>query len=265
MACIHPILKRDVAPAGGHEANAAGRSRCVCATHASYVRRSPAARTYNMQFESWDRNPQISIGLVKEAPAEFFEAIRDATLRAFHEHGAAAFAAPRRAAAAHEAGHAIVGTAEGLRIRSLTVFPQSAPGLGEVWGGRCMEASGKWASTPDTSADENLSRARFYIAGLAAEALTRLDKPGSSVDELALSQTLAHNAGLKLEPTLSYAERAAYEQQIWHEQVWEVALAILRTNRAPFQQLASHFCEHEFIDGKQLHKILAAVERRAVS
>jgi hypothetical protein len=139
------------------------------------------------------------------APPELLTGIGDAAVQAFREHGAAAFAAPREAAAAHEAGHAIVGTAEGFRIRKVTVFPRSQmPGLGEVWGGRCMEADGSWTTGPDSSADEDLRHARMIIAGIAAEAFVGLDKPGSSLDEVAVSQMIGINIGVKLgDPTLS--------------------------------------------------------------
>jgi hypothetical protein len=220
-----------------------------------------------MPTTSSPHNPQtIGLMLPQGTTPELMAAIGDAALRAFHEHGAVAFAAPRQATAVHEAGHAIVGTAEGFRIRSLMIFPQSAPGLGEIWAGRCMEAGGKWTTGPDSSADDDLRRARFCIAGLAAEAVTGLDKPGSSLDELALSQLLGVNAGVKLgDPMLSDAEHSAYVQQLWHQQVWEVAISILRANRTPFVQLANYLNQHERIDGKQLHKMLAEVVRRITS
>ena len=64
------------------------------------------------------------------------------------------------------------------------------PFFGRCWGGLCSEAGGVWTSGPDSHAEDDLRRARFIIAGLAGEALTGLDKPGSSLDELALSQLI---------------------------------------------------------------------------
>ena len=88
---------------------------------------------------------------------------------------------PRNAALAHEAGHAIVAAHEGMAIRRVTVFSRCVSGV-ELWGGLCLEAGG-WTTNNDTSADDDLRRARFIIAGLAGEAITGTDKPGSSLDE----------------------------------------------------------------------------------
>lgn len=202
--------------------------------------------------------PTLPLG----TPPELTAAIGDAALRAFHEHGAVAFAAARAAAIAHEAGHAVVGAAQGFRIRKLTIFPRPTPDLGQVWGGRCMEADGTWNTGPDSSADDDLRRARFIVAGLAGEAIAGLDSAGSSLDELALSQLVGMNAAVKrADPMLSDEAYAAYVQQLWHEQVWDVAIAILHANYAPFMQLAEHLNQRECIKAGKLHKVLAQVNR----
>jgi hypothetical protein len=201
--------------------------------------------------------------LPKGTPPELVDVITDAAFRAYHEHGTVAFAAPIEAAIAHEVGHGIVGAAEGFTIRSLTIFRRSPPGLGQVWAGRCKEAASTWTSGPDTTAEDDLRRARFIIAGLAGEAITGHDKPGSSLDELALSQHVGINAAVKLgDLTLSAEAHAAYQQQLWHEQVWKVAITILFDNREPFQQLAEHLYKHKHIHGQGLDKIFAQVKRR---
>jgi hypothetical protein len=203
--------------------------------------------------------------LPQGTPPELVAAIRDAAFHALHEHGAAAFAAPREAAIMHETGHAIVGAAQGFEIREISIFLRSTPG-GEVWSGRCIEIGGPWTTGPDSSADDDLRRARFIIAGLAGEAITGVDKPGSSLDELALSQLIGINAGVKLgDPTLNDEAHSAYVQQLWHEQVWGVAISILRANREPFMQLAGYLHRDERVKGRKLEKVLAQVERRAIS
>jgi hypothetical protein len=200
--------------------------------------------------------------LPQGTPPELIAVIEDAAWRAFHEHGAVAFAAPREAAAAHEAGHSVVAAHEGFTIRQVTIFPRSAPGFGQVWGGRCMMAGGTWSTGPDSSADDDLRRARFIIAGLAGEAVVGLDKPGSSLDELALSQFIGINAGVKLgDPTLSDEAHSAYVQRLWHEQVWGETISILSANREPFVQVAEHLIQHERIEGGKLRKVLAQVKR----
>jgi hypothetical protein len=199
--------------------------------------------------------PSLPVGM----PPQMVAGIRDAALRAFLAHGAAAFEAPRETTIMHETGHGIVGAAEGFRIRELRIFQRSA----RVWGGRCEEADATWSTGPDSSAEDDLRRARFTIGGLAAEALCGRDKPGSSLDELVLSQVLGMNAGGKLgDPTLSDEAHHAYVQRLWHEQVWGVALADLRANREPFCALAELLNQHERIKGEKLAKMLGQVKRR---
>ena len=199
--------------------------------------------------------------LPQGTPPELITAIEDAARRALHEHGAAAFAAPREAAIMHEVGHAIVGTHEGFAIRKITISRRSSS-FGPVWGGHCMETGGAWTTGPDSSAAEDLRRAQFIIAGLAGEAITGHDKPGSSLDELALSQVIGQNAAVKLgNPTLNDEAHSAYVQQLWHEQVWGVAISILRANREPFMQLAEGLNQYERLHGDKLRKVLAQVKR----
>jgi hypothetical protein len=165
-------------------------------------------------------------------PLELKDIVENATRNVFQRHGAPAFQALREAAIAHEVGHAIVGTHEGLTVKSVRVFFRKMPLLGNVWGGWYAEKDSKgWTTGPDTSAESDLSRARIIIAGLAGEAITKLDKPGSSLDELALSQLVGSNAAFKLhDPTLSNAEYSAYAKELWNEQVWRKTLTILSIN-----------------------------------
>jgi hypothetical protein len=195
-------------------------------------------------------------------PPQLVAAIEGAAYRAFSRHGRSAFEAPRNAAIAHEVGHAIVGAHEGFTIRAVAVFSRSVPSLGLVWGGRCLEAGGTWTTGPDSSADEDLRRARFIIAGLAGEAITGHDRPGSSLDELVLSQVVGLNVAAKRDdPNQSDAEYSAYAERLWHEQVWGVAIAILHGNREAFLQVAEHLHQHEQVHGGKLRKALAAVKR----
>jgi hypothetical protein len=206
--------------------------------------------------------------LPQGTPPELVRAIKCAVYDALDHHGLAAFMMPREAALAHEAGHAIVATHEGVTIRRVTIFSRSMSGVA-CWGGQCMDAGGTWTTGPDSSADDDLRRARMIIAGLAGEALTGLDRPGSSIDELALSQLVGLNAAFKLDCEAaafddlnrSDAEYSAYAQRLWHEQVWDVTLAILRANREPFFQIVKHLHEKEKVQGPKLRQALAQVRR----
>jgi hypothetical protein len=203
---------------------------------------------------------QALLSGIKGVPPELVAAIEDAAQHTFHEHGAEAFAAPREAASAHEAGHAVVMTYEGLTVDSVRIFPR-----GNAWAGWCTERnSTEWTTGPDTSAESDLSRARIIIAGLAGEAVIGQDKPGSSLDELALSQLMGINAGVKLsDPALSDEEHATYVQQLWNEQVWRMTLAILDVNRDSFLRLAEHLYRAEIVTGGKLRAMLAQVRRAA--
>jgi hypothetical protein len=206
---------------------------------------------------------EFSRVLPKDSPPHLIAAVEDATRDTLARHGVSAFAAPREAAIFHEVGHAIVGAHEGFKIRNISIYSRAVPN-GLLWSGRCVEEAATWTTGPDTSADDDLRRARFIIAGLAGEAITGKDKPGSSLDELGLSQLVGLNAAAKLDdPTLSDAEAHVYAQRLWHEQVWGVAVAILRNNREPFMQLAKLLHERERVKGGKLHKILDQVKRVA--
>ena len=116
-----------------------------------------------------------------------------------------------------------------------------APPFEKAWGGWCRADGQEWTTGPDSSAEADLSRARIVVAGLAGEAVTGKDKPGSSLDELVLSQVIAHNAAAKLaDPSLSDAAYDDFTERLWHERVWGVTIKILLANRGPFQQLAEH-------------------------
>jgi len=207
-------------------------------------------------------SPQFSTILPAGFPHELLGAIENKARDLLTRHGVSAFAAPRAAAAAHETGHAIVGTHEGFRIRRITLSSRSAPIIGEVWGGRCMEADATWSSGPNTTADEDLHRARFIIAGLVGEGMANVGRPGSSLEERALSELVGQNAAEKLAgPGLSDAEYFAYAKRLWNERVWRFAVEILRNNFEPFKQLFEHLQRHELIEGPKLRKILAQVRR----
>src|SRR5262249_6981809 len=137
-------------------------------------------------------NDQL-LSILKGWPPEIITAVRDAAHKTFISHGWSAFEMSRAAAIAHEVGHTIVATAEGRIIQSVRIFSRSTP-FGTAWGGWCDDADDKdWTTGPDSSVESDLSRARIVLAGLAGEVITGKDKPGSSLDELMVSQVVARN------------------------------------------------------------------------
>jgi hypothetical protein len=196
-------------------------------------------------------------------PPVLITVIEDAARSAFDRHGLKAFVSSREATIAHETGHAIVATHEGLAVRSVSVFSRSVPPFGTVWGGWCTDAGGIWTSGPDSSAADDLRRARIIIAGLAGEAATHTDLPGSSIDELGLSQLIGLNAAAKLDddPGRSDQDYDAYAQRLWHEQVWDVTFRILLANWEPFNCLAQCLQKKEKVKGPRLRQILGQIRR----
>lgn len=223
------------------------------------------ARHHHRRVGALMTAPLALPNLPQGAPPQLTTVIQDAVLNVLLRHGARAFEAPRHAAIAHEAGHAIVGTHEGFTIRRVTVFARSAPSVGQpLWGGLCLEAGGPWTTGPDSTADEDLRRARLVIAGLAGEAITGLDRPGSSLDELALSQLIGLNAAVKLDdPNRTDVEYPRYAERLWHERVWNTTIDILYGNLEPFRQVIGHLDRHERVKGGALRKVLAQVKEIA--
>jgi len=199
----------------------------------------------------------------KGFPPETIAAIEHAARDTFVRHGVSAFQMSREAAISHEAGHAVVGAHEGVNFQSIRIFSRSMPPFGTVWGGWCAEDNDRGHPIgPDISVESELSIARVTIAGLAGEAVCRLDKPGSSLDELEVSRRIGFNAAFKLaDPALSDAEYFAYAQELWHERVWRVAVAILCENWEPFMRLVEHLQRHGKIKGSKLRTMLAQVRR----
>jgi hypothetical protein len=202
--------------------------------------------------------------LPKGVPPELITAISNAAHKTVNSRGLSAFEMTRDAAVMHEVGHAIVAAAEGQTMQSVRIFSRSTP-IGTAWGGWCRpipEHDKEWTTGPDSSAESDLSRARITIAGLAGEAITGKDKPGSSLDELATSQLIGHNAAVKLsDPTMSDAAFEEFTKRLWHEKVWGMTVEILFANRGPFQQLAEHLHRSEIVKGGKLRAVLAQVRR----
>jgi hypothetical protein len=200
------------------------------------------------------------LGLPHGSPPELIEAIEQAAHKVLDLEGLSAFEMPRPAAVSHEAGHCIVAAHEGITPRRITVFAQTVCGI-EAWGGN-METRETFTTTPDTNVEDDLRWARCVIAGLAGEVITRLDKPGSSLDEVALSQLIAANAATKTyDHSQGDAAYSAYAQNLWHERVWGVALTILIANRDAFWRLGKLLHREGCVKGGKLRKILADVRR----
>ena len=167
------------------------------------------------------------------------------------KHGIKAFAMPFEAAVAHESGHVIVAAAEGCKIDKVCLIRSMLPALGEIWGGKFLERN-RWTRDANTPPQDDLRRARIVIAGYAGEKAYGVARPGSSLDERALSYFLAVLAADNLKRT--------DWQALWHEQVWKPIKPVFETNRRPFEQLMDALCSHERVQGAKLQTILSHVK-----
>jgi hypothetical protein len=87
--------------------------------------------------------------------------------------------------------------------------------------------------------------------------VTSTHKPGSSIEEVALSQLIGANAGAKLtDHNMSHAEYVTYQERLWNERVWRVAGIILIDNREPFLKIVEHLHQHEIIKAASCAKSL---------
>ena len=205
-----------------------------------------------------------SLNLPVGTPPEIVTAVEDAVRDVLDKHGLDAFAMPQGTAIAHEAGHAIVATAEGLNVVSVSLISRRVPSFEPIWGGWCAFNGRTWTTGPDTSAANDLGAARVIIGGLAGEAVCGVDKPGSSIDELCLSQHVSCNAATKLaDPKLTNEAFNAFAEAIWRDKVWDGAISIIRNNREPFQRLAELLHERRQIKGGKLRRLLAQIVKDA--
>ena len=129
----------------------------------------------------------------------FIAQVRALAMAAEAIQGQDAFATPAKAAAAHEAGHAIQAAAEGVPVSDCRIVRATVPPLGAVRLGETLGAPA-WIAGPTTHPDSDLHVARRQLAGLAGELLLDLRnfRFGSSLDELALSRLQVATAAVKL-------------------------------------------------------------------
>ena len=161
--------------------------------------------------------------------------------------GLSAFEMPKRAAAIHEAGHAILFEADGIRVRTVRIKPNHR--LGAVyWSGR-TSAGEAWRVWPGTPVRVILQRLRFEIAGIVAEMLHAGDEflSGSSLDEVSRARQLAKMA------SLSGAGRA--EDILVRETVH--ARDALERHEGELLALADALEAEEWLRGHRLAELLA--------
>ncbi len=120
---------------------------------------------------------------------------------AYAEQGERAFEATRRAAAVHEAGHAVEAELVGRPARSARVRRRWVGGRAQWVGVTNYDRGGgpRMITSPTSAADDDVRHARLAIAGVLAELLFDPDfRSGSSLDEVATVNVIVANAAAKV-------------------------------------------------------------------
>src|SRR5918996_158636 len=144
-------------------------------------------------------NTVTTIGTT-ESIAELGARQRDLLARAHAAQGDKAFAFTRRAAAHHEAGHAVVPALDGILTKYCKVKRKRLPGADTVsWIG-FTDTDVPWSVTPDTSPENDARNMRRIVAGWASEILFEGDdlSLASSVDEAMIAGNTPPWTGHKL-------------------------------------------------------------------
>lgn len=150
----------------------------------------------------------------------------------------------RRAAAAHEAGHAVVYVCEGIAVRSVRVWRSQG-----VWLGETREAT-PWRLVPDMGAAAYLRRARGHLAGWCGEAAAGCDVVGSSMDEIVISQALAQSAAALL---------GADPRELWLAKVLNTTMGLLDQQAGPHRRLIGALLRQRRLTGPRLAALLRGV------
>ena len=192
--------------------------------------------------------------LPAEAQAGVTECITNKALELLAAEGMQAFDMSRSAALAHETGHAIVGTHEGLTILEVKVFERFA----DTWCGVVNESS-SWQVDADTPTAAALARARYLIGGIAGEAVLDPDnmRSGSSLDEIVLAQMLLGGIWQKRREEFPGID---HPSDLWTV-VWQHTACIVKHNEKVGHDLIRKLERTGRLYGKPLQACLRRVAR----
>ena len=182
----------------------------------------------------------------------FLTAMRTGADRALAADGAGAFGMPRIAAAAHEAGHCIVGTSLDFAITNVRLI-ELFPGA-DLWGGITHHAQDNKADTPLMDAADALRHARMIYAGVGGEMFLHQEfqHAGSSLDEIVMSQYVT---------AVFVADEHEDPEPRWQRDVHNDVVARIYRNRVVFQKIAELLYQKGRLAGPRLRKLLNGVAR----
>jgi hypothetical protein len=212
-------------------------------------------------IEHFHSDDKITLGRVTIAGPGLGAKVRERFLaeteRIFQAHGRRAFEAPKRAAAIHEAGHAVIATAlQDERVKRVRIWRRTFednPIIVAGWFGLTEYHGGGWALDHQTSRPADLIRpARNLYAGIAGEALFAGDdlREASSLDEVMMSQLLGAQAA-----DLLGLDGKTY----WREEVHNKVCRHLLANQTVVMRIADYLLEHRKLQGRPLERMLAGV------
>jgi hypothetical protein len=181
--------------------------------------------------------------------------VDDMARDAFAAQGPRAFESTRRAAACHEAGHAVVGTALGHAITSVRIKRRTVHGHA-VWLGLTMGVPA-WQVTPDTDPADDFIQGVVEISGIAGELTLDGDdfRQGSSLNEIAIVVAIANNVRIKLK-----ADHADVMGSIL-----KTAFGLINANADAARELARRLERDRRLQGPPLEKMLTNVRRGDVA
>jgi hypothetical protein len=170
----------------------------------------------------------------------------DLACRAFSVQGDKAFAFTRRAAAHHEAGHAVINALDGIATDYCKV--KRNPHTGTLGWIGFTEADAPWSVTPDTMPKDDCLQMRRMLAGWAAEILLEGDDLalGSSIDEALIAGNIA----------AWIAHKTGREPDRVFQAVMVGVLADLALHESHVRAIAALLVRERIVRGPRLQKLL---------
>ncbi len=169
---------------------------------------------------------------------------------AYSLQGARAFLATKACAAKHEAGHAVVGAAQGRNISRIRIWHARGFNGVKTWTGFC-EHGYVFSTDPDTPVEEDIAGARDLIAGLVAEMMFDGSdfRYGSSIDERVVFHGVVHNIKVKTD-----GDHAKIGMRLSRE-----VRAILDANRGVVECIVPELMRRRTLHGATLKEMLHGV------
>ncbi|WP_363348280.1 hypothetical protein [Methylocystis echinoides] len=179
--------------------------------------------------------------------------VHDLARMAFETQGMAAFDQTRKAAAIHEAGHAVVARTLGEPVQKVQVWRVHACGAWRWEGFTTYDSAQEWRTDETTSALADAHMAMIFFAGVASEMLFAGDdyKLGSSLDEVVIFNGLAGNVARKsglIEQELSFTAKLQH-----------VVFRTLKDNEPVVRAIAQKLTLHKVLRRRQLTPLLQPV------